>query len=165
MRGKGSGGSAVAARRGLAEIELTSLVLEDCTAFRTQLDVVTAALEAALPASGRSWGRARKVVNIFLRDVVYNVDLRDHYGLAHIRPWLEIPLDSHIAKGLHTEPEGAALPRWRGLKDLTRDHSEEFQSVALTVARRQGVSRVDLDVYYWRAVELAKPSAVNDADS
>jgi hypothetical protein len=132
---------------------LTSLAVEDRSEFRVQLRGITRVLKAALPKSGRAWGRARKVVNIFLRDVVYNADLRNHYELRRVRAWLEIPLDSHIAKGLRAEPEGAALPRWLGVKYLTPEVSKTYQGVASAVAKRYGVCRVDLDVYYWRAAQ------------
>jgi hypothetical protein len=130
LRGKGTGGVAAAARRSLAAIDLTSVVVEERAAFRAQLREITKSIKAALPESGRAWGRARKVVNIFLRDVVYNADLRDHYGLRRVRAWLEVPLDSHIAKGLRDEPEGAGLPRWPRIKYLTPKVSKAYQRVA-----------------------------------
>jgi hypothetical protein len=89
---------------------------------------------------------------------VYNADLRDHYELRRTRPWLEVPLDSHIAKGLRAEqPEGAALPRWPGVKYLTPKVSTVFQKVASAVAKRRGVCRVDLDAHYWRAFQHTEP--------
>jgi putative zinc finger/helix-turn-helix YgiT family protein len=155
LRGKGTRGVAAAARLGLATIDLATLAAEDRAAFRARLREITKSLKLNLPKSGRAWGRARKAVNIFLRDVVYNADLCNRYGLCNIREWLEVPLDSQVAEGLLSEPEGASLPRWPGVKHLRPEVSKMYQAVASAVAKRYGVSRVDLDVFYWRAAKDA----------
>ena len=146
LRGKGTSGVAAAARRSLAAIDLATLAVESQPAFQVFLRRITASLQARMPKSGRAWGRARKAVNIFLRDVTYNADLRDHYELGEIRGWLEVPLDSHVAIGLKSETEGSRLPGWPGIKHLRPEISKQYQSVAAAIAKRYGISPVDLDV-------------------
>ena len=155
LRGKGTTGVAAAVRLNLAAIDLAKLAVKSQAAFQIRLCKLTAALEARLPELGRAWGRARKALNIFLRDVTYNADLRDHYELGEIRGWLEVPLDSHVALGLRSEPEGSRLPGWPGIKHLRPEISKQYQSVAAAIAKRYGVSPVDLDVFYWRAAQDA----------
>jgi hypothetical protein len=150
LRGIGTSGVAAAARRSLAAIELATLAVEDRRDFQDRLQEITKSVKVSLPKRGRAWGRARKAVNLFLRDVVYNADLRDHYGLQQIRPWLELPMDRQVATGLLGEDEGAGLSQWPGLKHLRPDVSRAYQTAALKVAERHRVCRVDLDVFYFR---------------
>jgi len=63
-----------------------------------------------------------------------------------------VPLDSHVAAGLRAEPEGKQLVRWPRIKHLGAEVSGQYQGVASAVAKRRGVTRVDLDVFYWRNV-------------
>ncbi|MEX2119394.1 MAG: hypothetical protein WD847_07355 [Pirellulales bacterium] len=151
LRNQGAGGVVAAARRGLNRIDLPTFAVSNEAAFIGRLDAVTGALQSKFPKGGRSWGGARKAVNIFLRDVVYSTDLSDHFDLHGIRAWLEVPLDSQIAKALRAEREGAGLPRWPRIKHLRPEISALYQRVASKVAKRQGIKRVDLDVFYWRA--------------
>lgn len=99
------------------------------------------------------------MINIFLPDVEYNADLRNHFALQRVRTWLEVPLDSHTAMGLRGEPEGPPLPRWPGVRRLTPQVSKAYQNVASGVAQRTGVCRVDLDMYYWRAGRHEEPAS------
>lgn len=86
LRGKGTTGVAAAARHHLAAIDLAEIAVKNQATFQIGLCKLTASLEARLPELGRAWGRARKAINIFLRDVTYNADLRDQYELAISRP-------------------------------------------------------------------------------
>jgi hypothetical protein len=63
---------------------------------------------------------------------------------------LEVPLDSHVGKGLRSEREGANLPRWNTIKGLRPADSSAYQAVAGRVAARHGFARVHLDLEYWR---------------
>jgi hypothetical protein len=38
-----------------------------------------------------------------------------------------------------------------GVRDLRPEISKKYRAVASAVAKRYGVYRVDLDVFYWRA--------------
>jgi hypothetical protein len=99
----------------------------------------------------RRWGTARKALNLFLRDVLYNRYLyEEHRFFQELEPLLELPLDSDAAQGLRQEPEGQQLEKWPKLKCLTVIISDEYQDVAQHVAVRLGFARVHLDLRYWR---------------
>ncbi|HEY9707785.1 MAG TPA: hypothetical protein V6D48_06230, partial [Oculatellaceae cyanobacterium] len=99
-RGMGPRGTIKAARQFLADLDLRRLRKRSQSSFAAVLDSMTDELIAALPRKSQHWGSARKFLNIFLRGVIYNRYLCDHYSLYRLEPWLEIPLDSHVAKGL-----------------------------------------------------------------
>src|SRR5438132_8387014 len=81
MRGAGSAGVVIAAREYLVGLHLKDFSATDPNAFRSSLDRATSQLELALPKRGRHWGLARKGLNIFLRDCLYTVYLRDAFSL------------------------------------------------------------------------------------
>lgn len=103
-----------------------------------------------LPAGAQHWGAARKFLNIFLRDIIYNRFLCETYELRHIEPWLEVPLDSHVANGLRSEPGGSMLPRWRTVIGLDNKTNQKFQEFAFEVAKSKSLYRVHLDLIYFR---------------
>lgn len=121
--------------------------------FSASLDRATRALAAKVPAQ---WGSARKFLNLYLREISYNVFLREKYHLERIEQLLELPLDSNVAEGLQKEKEGVLLPRWRGVIHLTPDTSAQYQSVAAAVAARMRTCRVHLDLLYWRSEQPGK---------
>jgi hypothetical protein len=103
----------------------------------------------------KSWGRARKCLNIFLRDFFYNRYLYDHYQLKKKRDlesWLEIPLDSHVAKGIKTDSaKNQNLPRWKTVIGLEKENSELYQCAAAKIAKNKyKTHRIHLDLVYWR---------------
>jgi hypothetical protein len=155
-RGMGPAGTIQSARTYLQELDLKAFAIKTQTAFHRRLDSETDSLIAALPKSARHWGSARKFLNIFIRNCAYNRFLCDAYGLAQLEQWMEVPLDSHVAKGLRLEPEGENLPRWRTVIDLSRAESDVWQSVALKVATRKGIERVHLDLHYWNGAHTLR---------
>ena len=112
-RGMGPKGTISAAREYLASLDLTKFRVASEKEFRSVLNRATNRLQNQLPRSAKHWGAARKFLNIFLRNVVYNRYLRKYYRLSHLEPWLELPLDSHVAKGLRDEKGGSSLPDGR----------------------------------------------------
>jgi hypothetical protein len=116
--------------------------------FQSALERATKRLARRLSRGG--WGAARKFINLFLRTATYNFYLRRKYKLDRIEPLLELPLDSYAAKGLRSEREGKALPRWKGVIHLTPKVSAEYQAVAAQVAAKKSTYRVHLDMLYWR---------------
>jgi hypothetical protein len=151
LRNQGAPGVIDAARRAAGRLDLAAFgSCRSSNTFLQSLDQATEAFRDKFPSAGRSWGGARKGVNLFLRDAVYNADLAAHFDLARMRPWLEVPLDKDVATQLIAEREGFELPAWRTIKGLNCCVSAEFQRVASRVAQRKGVARVDLDVFYWR---------------
>ncbi len=113
------------------------------------LDRQTEFLLDDFPISGRPWGAARKAINLFLRDTLYNQYLCRRFGFHKLESWLEVPLDSASARGLKLAAGRGVLPRWPGLKHLGPAVSEEFQEFATGHARTIGLERVHLDMYLW----------------
>jgi hypothetical protein len=150
LRGQGPGGMVSVARAFLADFDLRSLTRGGERGFRRQLDRATLALRNRFPCGGRHWGAARKVINIFLRDALYDSCLSQRFALDHVEPWLELPLDRHVAVSLRAEPEARILRPWRTIKALDPATSECFQQTARLVASRRGVAPVHLDLWYWR---------------
>jgi hypothetical protein len=154
LRNQGNRNVIARARAFLAEMDLTRLVVRTEPEFRAGLDRYTEQLRKGFPPRAKNWGAARKALNLFLRDVLYNTYLSEHLGFASVEPWLEVPLDSYVVRGLassYLRP----LPKCRGIKHVTRQESAEFQKAARQVALANGVAPVHLDVYFWR--DVGKP--------
>ncbi len=151
LRNQGAKGVVQAARDALSKTKLKDFAKFGGGHFHSALDRTTETVKTSLPVGAQNWGAARKAINLFLRDAAYNRDLSEKHGLKATRRWLEVPLDSNVASALRKEPEGKTLPKWPGLKKLTAGVSGQFQSVAAKVAKRKRITRVDLDVYYWRS--------------
>ena len=130
-------------------MDLTGASAFDQDEFKAWLGDHTEALLDALPIRNRPWGTARKAINLFLRDVLYNQYLNDHFGFAKLEPWLEIPLDHAVATGLIDADKNGRLHRWPGLKHLKPEVSRIYQEFASEKAKEKGVERVHLDIYLW----------------
>lgn len=120
------------------------------------LDKLTADLKSRFPTGGKSWGAARKGLNLFFRDVVYNKYLADLLNIPtdykeNLRTLrnLEVPLDRDVATGLNKIFDD--LPRWTTIKDLNEKQSKVFQDKALIYADSKGISRIHLDLEFWRS--------------
>ncbi|MBW3582261.1 MAG: hypothetical protein KY455_04085 [Euryarchaeota archaeon] len=150
-RGMGPKGTIESARAFLRSIDLNKFATESEAEFRSVLNRTTRAYKRKLPAGAQHWGASRKFLNIFLRGVVYQKYLVNHFGLHHIEPWLEVPMDSHVAKRLRQELGGVeAVPRWRTVISLDARINDQYQRFASEVAARKGIDRVHLDLIYWR---------------
>ncbi len=115
------------AREYLKGIDLVEIGKAGKAGFRALLDCHTEKLANRLPGKqGETWGIARKSLNLFFRDAVYNHYLRKRYGLASVEAALEIPLDSNVSDRLHAEPEGENLPTWGTVKRLKSEVDPEF---------------------------------------
>ncbi|MEY4507445.1 MAG: hypothetical protein RL297_2023 [Pseudomonadota bacterium] len=154
-RGMGPKGTIAAARLYLEGYDLRRIKARSEKTFQLNLDEATDELKYSLPTGARHWGSARKFFNIFLRGALYNRYTCEKYGLIGLEPWLEVPLDSHVAKGLLIEPEGKSLPKWKTVIGLTQDVSLAYQIVARDVATRKKTERVHLDLLYWRGDHMA----------
>ncbi|MGE3843430.1 MAG: hypothetical protein AB7I50_17805 [Vicinamibacterales bacterium] len=126
-----------------------------------ELDRATDALVRRLPQSARHWGLARKGLNIFLRECLYTVYLRDRHHLDRAEQFLEVPLDSLTGKELHSASHGR-LRRWRTVRGLDRSTSQAFQEEAMRIARSRGIARVHLDAEWWGR-RTFRPSRTPDA--
>jgi len=148
LRGQGKG-VLKASQRFLSALQLGCIPRSNEAGFRRWLDRETDRLLNGLPIKGRPWGAARKGINLFLRDSLYNQYLTRHFRITELERWLEIPLDRIVAQGLKSEAGRGNLPPWPGLKYLTSDVNEEFQTFAAACARKMGFHRVHLDMYLW----------------
>ena len=154
-RGMGPKGTVAAARSYLAELNLPRFSVQTENEFKTILNRTTRTYVKKLPKGSQYWGSARKFLNIFLRGVIYNKYLCSAYEIPHIEPWLEVPLDSHVAKGLRRERGGKKLPRWRTVIGLDARTNTKYQQFACKVAAEKGIHRVHLDLLYWRPLKRA----------
>ena len=153
-RGMSPKGTISKARLFLCNIDLSRFRVKSETSFRKLLDGTTAEFVSFLPRGARRWGSARKFLNIFLRFIVYDSFLCKRYELKRIEPWLELPLDSHVANGLRNENGGRDLPRWKTIVGLQPETSDLYQTFAKLVARKRGTQRIHLDLLYWRSDSL-----------
>jgi hypothetical protein len=117
--------------------------------FRARLDEATDELRRELPKQARSWGLARKLTNIFLRDALYTTYLCEEFGLNVAEKFFEIPLDSITSRHLRESAGVGVLPRWEGVKYLKVDASDRYQAYADEIARDWEIPRVHLDTYWW----------------
>lgn len=148
MRGMGSRGVVDAGRPFLGHLDLRRFATARERQFITELDRATDGLMRVFPRSARHWGLARKGLNIFLRECLYTVYLRDVYNLGLAERFFEVPLDSLTGRALH-EAAPQTLPRWKTVRGLERSLSDEFQKVASRLARQRGIARVHLDAVWW----------------
>jgi hypothetical protein len=149
LRNQGSPGVIGTARKFLSGLDLSNFAPAGERGFLTQLDKETSRLLQEMPRKARHWGAARKAVNLFLRDALCNRYLAEKFNLQKTEAWMEIPLDSAVARGLKELSDSAALPIWPGLKKLSPETSAKFQSFAEYAAKKRGLARVHLDMYLW----------------
>ena len=148
LRGQGAG-VLKATQNYLGSIELSNIPATNQEEYNKWLDAHTETILSILPIRNKPWGAARKALNLFMRDVLYNRYLCDHFGIRKFEKWMELPLDSAVAKGLKKLAGRRRLPPWPGLKRLKEDTSQIYQSFATEYSRTRGISRVHLDIYLW----------------
>ena len=136
----------------------------DLNEFRTQLetdtfaaylDLHTTNLVELFPEGGKSWGAARKGLNLFLREVTYNTYLASHLSIpldikqnSLILKRLEVPLDKDVA--LCLMEIFPLLPKWQSIKKLTPSESKQYQEKAKLYAEKLKIPRIHLDLEFWR---------------
>lgn len=142
-------GTVKAAREFLGGLALNRFITSDPAQFRRELNSVTDALAGVIP--GHEWGFARNALNIFLRDCLYNIYLRERHGLARAEPFMEVALGEAVAYALRKrDPD---LPVWTNTYSLDRCTNHQYQSAADRIARRKGFARVHLDALYWTRMD------------
>lgn len=149
VRGQGASGVVAAAQEFLADVPLRPFAKSTEAAFRRSLDSATEDLALSFPKPARSWGLARKCLNVFLRDAFYNSHLAPRYHLEVARPFYELPLDGVVARAFRSLAGPKELPTWPGVKHLTPETSEIYQAFASSVSRKWKIDRVYLDTYIW----------------
>ena len=124
--------------------------------FQKYLEKHTNILRNKFPRKARkNWGAARKGLNIFFREAVYNKFICEFYGLPiefkefnETIKYLEVPLDKDVATALYAENKD--LKKWKGIKYLKKETSDLYQAEAQLIAKRNNIARVHLDLIYWR---------------
>ncbi len=144
-------GAGSVARTFCASLPLGQLGERHGGRFLSRLEASTVRRRRAPSPSGRSWGAAREVLNLFLREAHYNGYLCGHYHLERAEGWLELPLDTRRARRLLAERPGSGLPPWRGVKTVTSSMNSNCQGLAVEVAEQKGVAHVHLDVIWRRS--------------
>lgn len=163
LRNQGAPGIVEAARVYFREeIELAKLfkALSSNKRYKKFLDTHTSNLLKTFPSKGKSWGAARKGLNLYFREVVYNKFISDYYGLPKNMnkyniaiAFLEVPLDRDVATGIRRDA-GEELPKWKSIRDLDKRISDVYQNAAMAIAKEEGVARIHLDLKYWRQKQL-----------
>ena len=110
-RRQGAAGVVQAARSFLAQLDLQLFGNPNPGLFSKALEAETGRLGSSLPKLARSWGLSRKLLNIFLRDALYNRHLSAHYGLGSTEHLLELPLDSITGRWLREIAGRGRAPR------------------------------------------------------
>lgn len=149
VRGLRTKGVVVSGRKALRKVDLAPYGHATAESFRRMLDRDTERVRRSLADGAQFWGVARKVLNIYLRNALYNTYLTAHYGLAGLEPYCEVPLDSLSAKGILSHARERPLPRWVGVKYVTPEINSHFQRLAATVAAESKTSRIHLDALFW----------------
>lgn len=147
MRGPGCGKAITAARAYLGDLDVRRFGARTRIGFMRELDGATDELFASMPRGVRAWGLARKGLNIFLKECLYSSYLRSASRIDRAERFLELPLDSITGKALNRLED--ALPRWNSIRRLDVATSQQFQDAAEREARRRGLARVHLDVFWW----------------
>jgi hypothetical protein len=152
LRNQGAKGVITAARGFLKSLDLADFSATSQDRFLDILNSHTSGMQRHLPPRARHWGAARKVLNLFLRDVLYNRYLCDRFHFDRIEKWMEVPLDRLAAEGIRRDYKANSLPRWPGLKHLSPEVSAVYQTAAFDLASSVQICRVHLDILYWRGL-------------
>ena len=156
LRNQGSAGLVKISRDYLEKINLDIFfqTLKDETLYTKYLNRHTNQLLEKYPSKAKSWGAARKALNLFFREVVYNKFIADYYKLPNnfkkfnvaVRS-MELPLDKFTGTAIHKYSNNTA-PVWKSIKKLSLDDSNSYQLKADVIAN--GIAKIHLDLAYWR---------------
>lgn len=159
IRNQGAKGLAEIARGYMeenVELDVFFKTIDKKSDYEEFLNKHTNALLAKFPSKGKSWGAARKALNLFFRNLTYNKYFADKYQVSSdfgknniALQNLELPLDSYVGKGLRSTFD-KELPGWPGLKSLTKNVSDAYQEKALELSKQKNIARVHLDLVFWR---------------
>jgi hypothetical protein len=157
LRNQGAPGIVLTARSYCEALELDDFfkALPSEKEYLVYLDRHTIQLSGRFSVQG-NWGAARKALNLFFRELVYNKFIADHYRLPTSLPafnhqiqYLEVPLDLDVATGIF-ENSNPKPPKWDRIKRLNKEISAHYQQMASTIAAREGIAKIHLDLEYWR---------------
>ncbi len=155
VRSQGAGTGEIARRFLAEELEISRLRGPSERAYLVRLDEATEALRNRLKGKARTFGLARKLLNIYIRDCVYSRILCAHHRLESIEPFLELPLDGIVGRALvraaRERGQFRRLPKWTSIRALSREDSDAYQAFAIELAAERSLARVHLDVAIWGA--------------
>lgn len=122
--------------------------------YKNFLDLHTNLLSNKFPTptdgGKKSWGGARKGLNLFFAEVVKDRYLCSDYIFdENDLKNLEVPLDKDVSDKL--KEASPSITKWLGIRHLTEEMSEEYQKIALNEATVKEIHRYQLDLLYWRA--------------
>jgi hypothetical protein len=158
LRNQGASGIIKTARNYFYEIKIDDFIatIDNGNDYKKFLNTHTEKLVSKFPKEARSWGAARKGLNLFFREIVYNKFFSDYYKLPieftkfndKIK-YLEVPLDKDVATGIYNDTE-LNIPKWKSIKKLDLDLSEKYQNAAQEISKKINIAKVNLDLKYWR---------------
>lgn len=158
LRNQGASGIIKIARDYFFQIDIDEFVsaLETKSTYNLFLNEHTENLISNFPENGKSWGAARKGLNLFFREIAYNKFFSDYYDFPRDFVefnekfnFLEVPLDRDVALGIYNETD-MNLPKWKSIKTLNQKSSDLYQVAANKIAESEKTARVNLDLKYWR---------------
>ena len=155
VRNMGKKGLAKKARELLCKTKIEKFRVNNKKEFNKALNRETGRIKRGLVkgeyiVEENAWGVSRKILNIYLRGLMYNRYTCNHYKLYGLEKLLELPLDSHIAKALKKSEQGKKLPRFKGVVHVNKEINSKYQQVAQEIAKQKNIARIHLDAIWWR---------------
>ncbi len=99
--------------------------------------------------AGIHWGTARKLLNICIREFVYNSYLRKYLLIAESDLYkLEIPIDSHTYKYIVKMNKFKAF-KWPGIIHIQSKENKTIQQAYVSFALSKNMAPIHLDVDAW----------------
>lgn len=127
LRNQGSSGIVKIARNYFYTISIDEFIssVNNQDIYILFLNSHTNNLLKKFPKEAQSWGAARKGLNLFFREIIYNKFFSDFYnlpkeidGFNETFKFLEVPLDLDVATGIYNNRIND-LPKWTSIKRLT----------------------------------------------
>lgn len=130
----------------LLSLNRLNALTDDPLEFRKMLNYVTNILVAKTQIK---WGTSRKLINICLREIVYNTYLREYLKLKEKDLFkLEVPIDSHTYKYL-VDQNNFSKFRWNGIINVSKKDHLAFQKSYFDLALRNKIAAIHLDIDAW----------------
>ena len=92
-------------------------------------------------------------MNLILRDILYNQYLCKHFSFNKIAPWLELPVDSLVAKAL-IKSGNTPHAKWKSIKSLKEKQNRIYQDAAISISRNKNMNPIHLDIYFTTGEQL-----------
>ncbi len=152
VRKQGASGMVDKAREFLSQLDLGKFKNISEEQFDDRLEKYTEKLMEKFPEGAKdNFGAARKSLNVFLEQAFYNKFLAKEYNLDKLEPFLEVPLDNDVLTNLKKHSDRGELPTNFTIKNLNKEENGKFQKFAKNLAQQKGISRIYLDLEFWRS--------------